>query len=100
MQFIVDYQKIMRTQAKVMIELKNESLKSIQKGNINCIYIDRRKNITKVKIEVERSSRFFWDLSKKNITLYALNHMASFCFTLPKKNQPKKKNMSKKLPIT
>ena len=58
-QFIVDHQKIVRAQAKVMIELINETLKSIHNGNISCIYFDSRKNITKVKIEVEGSSRFF-----------------------------------------
>ena len=69
-----------------MIELKNETLKSIHNGNINCIYFDSRKDITKVKIEVEGSSRFFPGSIEEEITLYAWDQVASFCFTLPQKN--------------
>ena len=58
-QFIVDHQKIVRAQAKLMIGLKNETLKSLHNVNINCIYFDSRKDITKVKIEVEGSNRYF-----------------------------------------
>nr|XP_047127618.1 uncharacterized protein LOC124808520 [Hydra vulgaris] len=58
-QFIVDHQKIARAQAKIMIELKNETLKSIYNRNINCILFDSRKDITKVKLEVEGFSNYF-----------------------------------------
>ena len=58
-QFTVDKQKKIRAQAEVIIELRNETLKSIHNRNINCIYFDSRKDITKIKIEVEGSCRFF-----------------------------------------
>ncbi|XP_065676742.1 uncharacterized protein LOC136092430 [Hydra vulgaris] len=58
-QFIVDHKKIVRAQDNVMNELKNKTLKYIGNGNINCILFDSRKDVTKVKVEVEGSSRFF-----------------------------------------
>nr|XP_047129561.1 uncharacterized protein LOC124809492 [Hydra vulgaris] len=48
-QFIVDHQKIVRAQAKIMIELKNETLKSIDNGDINCILFDSRKQKNQLK---------------------------------------------------
>ena len=82
MQFIVDHQKIVRAQPKVMIELKNEILKSIHNGNINTIFFES----TKVKIEVEGSSRFFPGSIKEEHYIVCMEPGGKFLFHFnPKK---------------
>nr|XP_047140650.1 uncharacterized protein LOC124815868 [Hydra vulgaris] len=86
-QFIVDHQKIVRAQAKIMIELKNENLKSIDNGNINCILFDSRKDVTKVKLEVEGSSNFFHGSIKEEHYTTCMEPGGKFLFhSTPKKS--------------
>ena len=72
-----------------MIELKNETLKSTHNGNINCIYFNSRKDITKVKIEVEGSSRFFPGSIKEEHYTVCMESGGKFLFHFTSKKSTK-----------
>ncbi|XP_065671449.1 uncharacterized protein LOC136089407 [Hydra vulgaris] len=76
-----------------MNELKNKTLKYIGNGNINCILFDSRKDVTKVKVEVEGSSRFFPGSIKEEHYTTCMEPGGGFLFHFtPQKSSEEKKH--------